>query len=293
MDAKEIKKWYLQLIKGSILNDLYFENGVRYLYLARMARSGASPDLEVLRAPGLHLKEMADHIKVFKDLGETWYVVDEPSDGDEYQTVDYRNYCDYAHSMIGSARVDNIELCLDVIRTEGIAGDLIETGVCRGGAVVFMRAYLAAHEMNDRTVWCADSFCGLPVPSLEQDAGYDLSAPVCPVLSVSVEQVQDVFRRYDLLDDQVKFLKGWFKDTLPTAPISSLSLLRLDGDLYESTMDSLEWLYPKLSVGGFVIVDDFYSFAPCRAAVADYLAKMGESASFQQIDRSSVFWRKA
>jgi len=84
-----------------------------------------------------------------------------------------------------------------------------------------------------------------------------------PVLAVPLEEVQALFRRYDLLDAQVRFLKGWFKDTLAGAPIERLALLRLDGDLYESTMDALVPLYDKVSPGGFVIVDDYYSCAPC------------------------------
>lgn len=80
----------------------------------------------------------------------------------------------------------------------------------------------------------------------------------------SLEEVQENFRRYNLLDDQVQFLKGWFCDTLPTAPIEKLAVLRLDGDLYESIMDGLNALYDKVSPGGFIIVDDYGDFEPCR-----------------------------
>lgn len=293
MNELELRRIYLDLVKRCVLNDIQFENAVRHLYLARMRNADRNPEAAVFASPALHLAEMSEHVRRFMELGEAWYVVDEPQSDGSYVTVDYRNYCDFAHSMIGRLRMDNIEHCLDVIRADNVPGDLIETGVCRGGAVVFMRAYLAAYGIADRVVWCADSFCGLPVPKMDQDHGYDLSAPVYPVLAVSQEQVEEVFRRYDLLDDQVRFLKGWFSETLPRAPVSSIALLRLDGDLYESTMDSLVWLYPKLSSGGFVIVDDYYSFEPCRAAIADYLSRIGESVQIVDIDRASVYWRKA
>ena len=84
--------------------------------------------------------------------------------------------------------------------------------------------------------------------------------------------MQANFRAYRVLDDKVKFLKGWFKDTLPGAPIRSLAILRLDGDYYESTMDALTNLYDKLSVGGYVIIDDYGedSWTYCQKAVDDY-----------------------
>ena len=66
-----------------------------------------------------------------------------------------------------------------------------------------------------------------------------------------LETVKANFEKYGLLDAQVVFLKGWFKDTLPAAPIGKLAVMRLDGDMYESTMDALKSLYPELSPGGY------------------------------------------
>ena len=194
--------------------------------------------------------------------------------------------------MVGRKRLDNITNCLDIVRTENVPGDLIETGAWRGGATILMRGYLSAWEMNDRTVWVADSFEGLPVPSLPQDKGYDFSATKIPILSISLEEVQENFRRYNLLDDQVRFLKGWFCDTLPKAPIGQLAVLRLDGDLYESTMDGLNALYSKVSPGGFVIVDDYGDFAPCRNAVNEFRQLHGINEPIEKIDWTGVFWRK-
>src|SRR5581483_977294 len=138
----------------------------------------------------------------------------------------------------------------------------------------------------------ADSFQGLPPPSLPQDAGYDGSAKTSPGLAISLEAVKDLFERYGLLDDRVRFLEGWFCDTLPSAPIERLALLRLDGDLYESTMDALVALYDRLSVGGFVIVDDFFSCPPCRVATEEFRQARGITSEIIQIDPQSIFWRK-
>src|SRR5205823_14646932 len=76
-------------------------------------------------------------------------------------------------------------------------------------------------------------------------------------LAVPLDQVKANFAKYDLLDDQVRFLPGWFKDTLPTANIGAIAILRLDGDMYESTLTPLRHLYSRLSRGGYVIVDDY------------------------------------
>ena len=198
-----------------------------------------------------------------------------------------------AHTMIGRKRLANIRFCLERILAEGIAGDAIETGVWRGGATIFMRGILKAYEVTDRAVWVADSFEGLPPPdsaNYPADTGLDLSD--IAELAVSLEQVQENFARYGLLDDQVRFLKGYFRDTLPDAPIERLALLRLDGDLYESTMQALTYLYPKVSPGGFVIIDDYNAIGQCRQAVHDYLQAHNLSVQLHPVDWSAVFWRK-
>jgi O-methyltransferase len=195
--------------------------------------------------------------------------------------------------MIGMKRLGSLQDCVtDVIRSN-VPGDLIETGVWRGGACIFMRAVLKAYEDTSRIVWVADSFQGLPPPDPERypaDAGDRHFEE--PILRVSLEQVQANFRKYGLLDDHVRFLVGWFRDTLPKAPIERIAVMRLDGDLYESTMDALRALYPKLSVGGYVIIDDYGALASCRAAVDEFRQEMGISDEIKRIDWTGVFWRR-
>jgi Macrocin-O-methyltransferase (TylF)/Methyltransferase domain len=171
-----------------------------------------------------------------------------------------------------------------------VPGDFLEAGVWRGGTCIFMRALLKLRGITDRTVWVADSFEGLPKPSLDADRNYDLSA--ISMLSVSQEDVQAAFQRFGLLDGQVKFLKGWFKDTLPNAPVERLAVLRMDGDLFESSTDILKALYHKVAPGGFVIVDDYYAAPPCKAAVDEFRARTGIAAPIRDIDGTGVFWRK-
>jgi O-methyltransferase len=173
-----------------------------------------------------------------------------------------------------------------------VPGDFIECGAWRGGATIFMRAVLKCRGVTDRRVWVADSFEGLPTPKPEKfPADAEVSAKAAGMMAVSLEQVQENFRRYGLLDDRVQFLKGWFSETLPKAPIERLAVLRVDGDMYESTMDALNSMYPKLAVGGYVIIDDM-SLEPCRKAVADYRSAHHITTEIRRIDWTGVYWKR-
>jgi hypothetical protein len=204
-----------------------------------------------------------------------------------------RNFTELSHSMIGKKRLDNIQFCIETVLVEEIEGDFIETGIWRGGACIFMRGILMAYNVTDRVIWAADSFEGVPAPSLAQDTNFDISRDVLPILAVALEEVKELFERYGLLDDHVKFLKGWFKDTLPVAPIEQLAILRLDGDLYESTMDALNPLYEKVAQGGFIVVDDYGSCPPCKQAINDFRATHSINDELITIDSQSVYWRKS
>jgi hypothetical protein len=142
--------------------------------------------------------------------------------------------------------------------------------------------------VTDRVVWVADPFEGMPHPEEARD-GWDFSS--VEYLRVSLDQVRASFERFGLLDDKVRFLPGWFKDTLPSAPIQKLSILRLDGDLYHSTMDALKNLYFKASPGAYVIVDDYYGWEGCRRAVDEFLCENRIQAPIERIDSESVCWR--
>ncbi|MEC8947277.1 MAG: TylF/MycF/NovP-related O-methyltransferase, partial [Actinomycetota bacterium] len=206
--------------------------------------------------------------------------------------ADGRDWPSSAETMIGRQRLDNLVQCLTTVLDDEIPGDFIETGVWRGGATILMRGALAAWGDEARSVWVADSFQGLPPPDAvawPADEGVDLSGE--ETLAVPRSVVEANFARYGLLDDRVRFLEGWFADTLPTAPIGGLALLRLDGDLYQSTWEALEHLYPKLSVGGIVIVDDHGAFEPCRRAVADYREQYDITDEIVPVDWTGVWWR--
>lgn len=211
---------------------------------------------------------------------------------EEKNRLEGRDWPHEAHTMIGLARLTNLEELLTNILRDQVPGDIIETGAWRGGASIFMRAVLKAHAITDRTVWVADSFEGLPPPDPKYPADAGDQHHTQSALKVSLPEVQRNFQRYNLLDTQVQFLKGWFRNTLPEAPIEKLALLRLDGDMYGSTIEALTALYPKVEIGGYVVVDDFGSVRGCRAAVEAFRGAHKIRDPIIPIDWTGVYWRR-
>lgn len=198
-----------------------------------------------------------------------------------------------ADTMVGMKRLDNLEYCCKSVIENNINGDFIEAGVWRGGAAIFMKAVVNVFSDRSIKVWVADSFEGLPVPDetkYPEDKGDEHYK--WDVLKVSLDEVRSNFLKYDSLDDNVIFLKGWFKDTLPSSKIDKLSVIRLDGDIYESTWESLIYLYPKLQAGGFIIIDDYYNNASCRKAVDDYRNANQILEEIIRIDWTGAFWQR-
>lgn len=202
-----------------------------------------------------------------------------------------------AITLLTLRQLDNIRACIEEILKDEVPGDVIETGVWRGGATVFMRGVLKAYHASDRCVWVADSFEGLPDTDSEQHPKDSAFQENCRSnyenLAATLDEVHSNFEAFGLMDEQVRFLKGWFKDTLPAAPIERLSLMRLDGDYYESTMTALNNLYDKLSVGGFVIVDDYeHAGLHCGDAVDEFRAQRGIRDEMMPVDFRCYYWRK-
>ncbi|MDR3413231.1 MAG: TylF/MycF/NovP-related O-methyltransferase [Formivibrio sp.] len=294
---------YLDLIKLSLTDSIYLNDPLSmYTFCRQRTRSSARSASAAARWRQYFIASVEQLLSRYKvRLVKPYYDIDGFEDSSltarERLANMRRNGLDWplrAHTMIGMKRLDNLQFCVETALNDGIKGDLIETGVWRGGACIFMRAILKAYGDTARTVWAADSFAGLPLPNAEiyqADAG-DKHHSFVDHLGVSRQAVEDNFRTYNLLDEQVRFLEGWFKDTLPNAPINHLAILRLDGDMYESTIQALESLYHKLSPGGFVIVDD-YILGPCRQAVTDFRSRNCINNEIVDIDGVGVFWRKS
>jgi len=199
------------------------------------------------------------------------------------------NRAEDAETMLGILQLDQMQACIRDVVQRGTPGDLLEAGVWRGGMTIFMRAALQAYGDSTRRVWVADSFAGLPMPTDGSDSfGWRRGD-----MAVSLDEVRNNFARYGVLDDRVHFLKGFFSDTLPSAPIERLAVLRIDADLYDSTRDVLSALYPRVSRGGYVVIDDYSNLVDCRRAVDEYRDANGITESIVRIDTRAVYWQRA
>jgi O-methyltransferase len=178
-------------------------------------------------------------------------------------------------TMMGMGALENLHDAMRRVVSDRVPGDFVETGVWRGGGTIYMRAFLKAYSEPDRRVWVCDSFAGLPRPKPQYDADRASRLWQSEYLAVGLEEVRQNFELYGLLDERVCFLRGFFSDTIPAAPVTQVAVLRLDGDMYESTFVVLQHLYPKVSHGGIVIIDDYGMLPECDRAVADYRAQEG------------------
>jgi O-methyltransferase len=270
----ETARRYLELLKHALTFTLWPEplRPIEHLNDDRaiLKRTAVSLVSGVLRRYGYHLTQR---------VNPTWQ---ERRDG---SILPYS-----ADTMMGLTRLTHLQECIETVIREKIPGDLIEAGVWRGGGCIFMRGVLAAYGISDRTVYVADSFRGFPQVESPEDSD---ARPehYHSYLAVPLDTVRGNFTRFGLLDDRVVFLQGWFKDTLPKAPIEQLSILRTDGDMYSSTMDALEALYPRIAPGGFCIVDDYGAVDACRKAVTAYRTANGITAEIRHIDWTGAFWR--
>lgn len=271
---KHIGAWYKKLSKWIVVHVVYGHFGQRrqlrdrYLTLMLNCLTGS-----IYEDPPLQVLGTKTFDPTLREYGWDW-----PS---------------MAHSMIGRRRMDNLRFLTERVLFNRIPGDLIETGVWRGGACIFMRAVLDAYGIKNRKVWVADSFEGLPAPSAETypaDTGDTFHT--YRELAVPLEEVQRNFRKYGLLDEQVVFLKGWFRDTLPNSETGPLAILRMDGDMYESTIDALNNLYDRVSPGGYIIVDDYRVVEGCRRAVDSFRMNKGISDPIVEIDGVGIYWQK-
>ena len=195
-------------------------------------------------------------------------------------------------TMTGLIRIRNVKDLIQKVILNNVPGDYLEAGVWRGGSSIFARGVLRAWNQGHRKSYVCDSFQGLP-PGDKNLHPKDKNWDNTPYLAVSDTTVATSFREASLLDENVIFAKGFFNDSLkPLAQqIKSLAVLRLDGDMYESTVDILYHLYNKVSIGGYVIMDDWDNF-PSQSACLDFFAVHNLQPKIVRIDQVSVYWQK-
>lgn len=273
-------KLYLDLMKKALTASIYEESAYTMVESRRPPAKTLSHPLQFVRGLSKYL--------LVRALQDRSILLVRGNSFDASQREEGKDWPFFGFTMTGHKRLENVQMCVEDVLRNQVPGDLIETGAWRGGTTILMRALLKAYGDTDRKVWVADSFEGLPAPKSKDD-GWDLSQ--VGYLKVSLDKVKANFARFNLLDEQVEFLEGWFSDTLPRARIESIAVLRLDGDMYSSTMEALRNLYHKVSKGGYVIIDDYSSWPSCRRAVTEFLREHSIEPDIRQIDWTGVYWK--
>ena len=183
-------------------------------------------------------------------------------------------------TMVGLRRLRNVQSLVEDTILNNIPGDFIEAGAWRGGLCAFVAGIYASYgQTGSRLVWVADSFKGIPKSKHPIDL-HDHRSRIAHKIDIlnnnNLVNVKWDFHRLGLLNENlVRFIPGYFQDSFPVfrQEWTSFSVVRVDGDTYESVYYSLRVLYPFLSPGGFVIVDDYTDWAPARKATADFLSE--------------------
>jgi len=194
------------------------------------------------------------------------------------------------HTMIGMKRGRNFVMTIESVIAQGLAGDIVELGVWRGGAMILAQAVLQVHcQTCNRRAILFDMFGVLD----KTTGGYGKADSY---LAVSKEQVQKNFVKYNLLNDNVRFIQGMFDLTVApyaaVAPLRPIAVLRIDGNFYKSYMDPLQYFYERVPVGGYIIFDDIGSHRQVQEAWADFQKWNGVVVQIQKIDRHGAFFQK-
>jgi cephalosporin hydroxylase len=264
---------YLKVVKAALLDEHYLENEVR---LELLSDPSAEPrrTADRLRDPVRHAQNAYRKL-VRQRLGP---------EGPEPNAA--KSFLPY--SAMGRTQLDHLHACLDTVRDESVVGDLMECGTGRGGGAIFMRAYLDACEMGEAGVFVADRFRASPEPDV---------APTIPPQGVAgfradLNLVRDGFARFDLLDDRVHFLQGSIAATMADTPVHELALLRVGATIGTQTRAVLDALYDRVSVGGFVLIDQ-RAHSSAREQVEAFRAERGIATPIERVDAFAIAWRKS
>jgi O-methyltransferase len=202
----------------------------------------------------------------------------------------------FGMTMVGEGRLLSMRDLLKDIFYNKIEGAVAEMGVWRGGMSIYIRAVMRAYGEEARLLFVCDSFIGLPPSSYTDDM--HMKWDEVPYLEVSDDIVKHNFVMMGIHDPNIIFAKGFFSSTMKAIADKypgKFAILRLDGDMYESSADVLYHLYSRLSIGGYAVIDDWlhdgFSF-PSKVACEHFLQVHGLSPEIIAIDSGAVYWKK-
>jgi O-methyltransferase len=232
--------------------------------------------------------------KNVRELPPEW-----PDDFSDFSKELWRGVSPY--TMTSKERVVSLESAVRYISAHEVAGDMVESGVAAGGSVMAMALTLLDLGKADRRLWLYDTFEGMPEPTKHDVGRFDTPAMKLYKkrqdreggwIKFSVEDVERNVLSTGYPAEQVVCVKGKVENSLLEKVPERISLLRLDTDWYESTKSEMEILFPLVSPGGLILLDDYYRWMGSRKAVDEYIAQNGIRIFWSRIDDHSVMGLK-
>lgn len=200
-----------------------------------------------------------------------------------------------AVTMTSPERIFALITAVVYVCENDIPGDFVECGVWKGGSSAAIAKTLVHLQATDRTLWMYDTFDGMSEPTaadvdfLGQTADQlldqqDIAESTSVWCRSPLDEVKSTMQATGFPQEQIRFVQGRVEETLPQDSPSRVALLRLDTDWYESTKCELEILFPNMSSGGVLIIDDYGHWQGCRKAVDEYFADHHISMLLNRID---------
>ncbi len=192
---------------------------------------------------------------------------------------------------------DELNIIFKDIFLNKIEGDILEGGVWKGATAIYMKALINTYQL-DKKLWLIDCFgsfedLDMNMYQKEKDKIAIKKFANWGVKSPSLEDVKYNFNRFNLWDENNIVIKGDIFKTFVECRAKSLSLLRLDLDFYESTYFMLEKLYEKVSIGGYVIIDDYgVEDFNCSEAVDKFRSENNITGELKRVGHFVAYWKK-
>lgn len=182
------------------------------------------------------------------------------------------------HTMISPERGWALTEAVRYVARAHIPGDIVECGVWKGGACLLASFILHSVEpYTERLIWLYDTFKGMVKPGVNDriaSSGQALTERGAEGWwAIDIDEVRSLMRKSPLDEGTFNFVAGAVAETLEFSVPQKIAILRLDTDWYESTLKELEVLYPRLSKGGVLIVDDYGHFTGAKKAVDEYFER--------------------
>lgn len=193
-------------------------------------------------------------------------------------------------TLTNSERIVSLIRAVQHLEKHNIPGDIVECGVWKGGSIIAILKTLMALKSFDRNIYLYDTFEGMSVPnaidlSYKGESALKFYSENEDYCNSSLEEVKKNVQKIGYPNDKIHYVKGKVEDTIPSYGVSKeISLLRLDTDWYESTLHELIHLFPRLTTGGLIIIDDYGHWQGCKKAVDEYLKNNGIELFLSRID---------